>query len=304
MKKALIITVTICILISLFFFVRATDLHKVMAAVKTVGFRFVFLLFITFIAYLFATISWKYTLGNDFEKVPIWRLFLIRHIGETVSLFNPASIIGGDAVKGIMLADYEISRRSVIFSVFLSRLILIITQLIIFIVALLFLWIKNPIMANDPINNTATAGLLPIIRLKCKILRSKVNGLWKDLPIVLKENKQMLAISALFALLHWLFGSFEFYFILKFIGIKVTVIQALVVDMGVVLFKTAGAFIPGQLGIEEYGNKVMLLTIGISGADIWITASILRRARQVIWVAFGIAVYFIVFHKRKAILQI
>ncbi len=304
MKKGIVIILSICLLISLFVFVRGTDLHKVMNAISKVGFKFIFLLLLTFAAYISATISWKYTLGSDFGKVPIWRLFLIRHIGETVSLFNPASIIGGDAVKGIMLADYEISRRSVVLSVFLSRLILISTQLLIFIAALLFLWIKNPLMANDPINSTATSGMLPLLRLKCKVLRTKVRSLFKDLPIILKENKQMLAISGVFALLHWLFGSFEFYFILKFIGIKVTVIQALVVDMGVVFFKTAGAFIPGQLGVEEYGNRVMLLAIGVSGADVWITASILRRARQAIWVAFGIAVYFIVFHKRKAILKI
>ncbi|MHA4895712.1 lysylphosphatidylglycerol synthase domain-containing protein [Pedobacter sp. PWIIR3] len=304
MKKVIIVVLTVCIVLSLFAFVRATDLHKVMDAIGRVGYKFAFLLLITFTAYLFATMSWKYTMGSDFAKVPIWRLFLIRHIGETVSLFNPASIIGGDAVKGIMLADYGVSRKSVVFSVFLSRLLLIVTQLLIFIFALLLLWLQNPLFLNSPDSNSSASGLLPLISLKWKTLRSKLSLLLKDLPDILKENKQMLLISSIFALLHWLFGSFEFYFILKFLGIKVSIIQALIVDMGVIFFKAAGAFIPGQLGVEEYGNKVMLLTIGIPGAEIWITASILRRARQIVWVAFGVAVYFLVFHKRKAILQI
>jgi hypothetical protein len=74
-------------------------------------------------------------------------------------------------------------------------------------------------------------------------------------------------------------------------------LQALTVDMGVVLFKSAGAFIPGQLGIEEYGNKIMLLVIGVPGAGIWITASILRRARQLFWILFGVVLYFVFFKK-------
>lgn len=90
---------------------------------------------------------------------------------------------------------------------------------------------------------------------------------------------------------------------LKFLGLKVSIVQALVVDLGVVFFKAAGAFIPGQLGIEEYGNKIMLMSIGIPGAEAWVTASILRRGRQLVWIAFGIVVYFLIFNKRKTTRQ-
>lgn len=69
--------------------------------------------------------------------------------------------------------------------------------------------------------------------------------------------------------------------------------------MGIVLFKTAGVFIPGQIGIEEIGNKIMLGLIGIPDTDIWVTVSILRRSRQLFWIAFGLAAYLIIYKKEK-----
>jgi hypothetical protein len=81
------------------------------------------------------------------------------------------------------------------------------------------------------------------------------------------------------------------------LDINVNIIQAILVDMGVVFFKAAGAFVPGQIGFEEYGNKVMLAAIGVVGAEIWITASILRRTRQLFWIFFGLLVYLFMFKK-------
>ena len=54
--------------------------------------------------------------------------------------------------------------------------------------------------------------------------------------------------------------------------------------MGVILFKTIGSVVPGQLGIEEYGNKVMLDAIGIKSNEVWLVVSLMRRARQLFWV--------------------
>ncbi len=85
----------------------------------------------------------------------------------------------------------------------------------------------------------------------------------------------------------------------KWLVVVITV--CIVIYLGVVFFKAAGAFIPGQIGAEEYGNKMMLLAIGIPDAEIWI--SILRRARQLVWIAFGIVVYFLL-AKQRNIFQI
>ncbi|HEX8609205.1 MAG TPA: lysylphosphatidylglycerol synthase domain-containing protein, partial [Pedobacter sp.] len=124
-KKSLLIVIALCIVASLMIFIQETDLKKALELISMIGYRFYLLLFITFIAYLLGTLSWQYTLGLDVKKVSLTRLFLIRHVGETVAWFNPTSILGGDALKGVLLAKYDIDKKTVLLSVLLSRIIMI-----------------------------------------------------------------------------------------------------------------------------------------------------------------------------------
>ena len=53
--------------------------------------------------------------------------------------------------------------------------------------------------------------------------------------------------------------------------------------MGVSLFKTIGMIVPAQIGVEEYGNKVMLDVIGVVSNEIWLVVTLMRRGRQLFW---------------------
>ena len=299
MKQTLTIILTICILVSLAFFLQATDLKVVVNLVGTIGNKFFLLLLITFIAYLFGTISWQYALGTYSNAVSTSRLFLIRHLGETVGMFNPASVIGGDAIKAVMLRKYDIPANKIASSLLLSRAIMVVTQIVLCGATALMLVIQNPSFNLDTFHTIKKSGLYLSLLTKWKIFRGKLSGVLNELPSIVRENKRMLRYACLFAALHWVVGGLEFYFILKFLGLKVSILQALIVDLGVVLFKAAGAVIPGQLGVEEYGNKIMLMAIGLPSEEVWVTASILRRGRQLFWIAFGIGVYLILFRRQN-----
>jgi len=74
--------------------------------------------------------------------------------------------------------------------------------------------------------------------------------------------------------------------------------------MGVIFFKTIGAVVPGQIGIEEYGNKVMLETIGVQSNEIWLVVTLMRRARQLFWLGIaGIFIFFISLNNQKSSLD-
>jgi hypothetical protein len=301
-KKVLFVAITLCIVASLAIFIQETDLKKALELISAIGYRFYLLLFITFIAYLLGTLSWQYTMGSDLKKVSLTRLFLIRHVGETVAWFNPTSIVGGDALKGVLLAKYDIDKKTVLLSVLLSRIIMILSQLLLLLSTTCYLILKHPESAVGRFS-TLKLGSLSMAWFSRAELTQKLKALCREVKLMISAHSKLLAMACGFALLHWLVGSLEFYFILKFLGLKVSPMQALLVDLGVIIFKAAGAFIPGQLGVEEYGNKIMLMAIGIPGTEIWISASILRRARQIIWAGFGILVYFLMFHREKPALQ-
>src|SRR5690606_37923344 len=230
--------------------------------------------------------------------VSLGRLYLIRHIGETFTLFNPASVVGGDSLKAVILSKYGVDVKRAAASVLLSRLMMMASQLSLFIASFITLLIQMPgLRTLDPESNMS--GIFPFLVAKSKAFRSKIQSFLREVPPLIRKNGKFMWLSALFAVLHWIFGALEFYFILSFLDIEISLVQALVIDLGVVFFKTAGAFVPGQIGFEEYGNKIMLSIVGISSAEIWITASILRRARQLVWIGLAAAFYFLIVGKKK-----
>lgn len=298
MKKWVIIVITFCILISVFIFIQATDIEKVIASVIKVGYKFIWLLVFTGIAYYFGTLSWQYCLGDQYKAISTIKLYLIRHVCETVSLFNPASVVGGDALKIVMLREYGIEKKRVIASVVLSRIIIITGHLLIFVITALVFLIQNAGFRQADVYEN-TVGWLSVMFNKLRLFRANTANYLKEIPGFYQHNKKAIGWSVIFALLHWMVGALEFYYILRFLDIEVSILHALFIELGVVFFKSAGAVIPAHIGIEEYGNKIMLMAIGVPESEIWISASILRRARQLAWLTVGIIIYFLLVKQRK-----
>lgn len=307
----------VSIIVSLAIFLNTIDFNKVLVAVKAIGSKFIILLLITFLSAMLGTLSWRACLGKQADSISLSQLFLIRHLGEIASMFNPAGIVGGEALKvHLLCSSQDVEKKTVLASIMVSRAIMIVTQFSLFSFVVLWLFIPglNLMTAYFALYlMLAGIGLAMISafyyfskKIKGLFLRTpfgvalknytgtpraKLSELLHGMAGLYRANKKATAYAAFYALLHWMVGAMEFYFILTFLGIDVRMLQAILVDMGVVFFKTAGVFIPAQAGVEEYGNKIMLSIIGIRGAEIWITVSILRRARQLFWLVFGVGVY-------------
>jgi len=329
MNKRLKIALVVLVLVGVGFFVRATDWRAILEAVRQVGYYFLFLLFVTFVSAWMAVLAWRFCLPKERVRVSGWKLFWVRLIGENIAILNPTSVIGGEAAKIYMLRDLGIPQRQALHSIVLSRAIMIISQIVMLSIATIgFLSLTSHSFSWPGLDVrwllvlvavAVVVGYLPRSRLfrgKIKKLihwlglletyqktRHYVATLWQELHDFRRGNQQAMVLSFLFCCLHWIVGSLEFYFILLFLGIKTTVIKALLVDMGVIVFKTVGGFVPGQIGVEEYGNKVMLSIIGVAGSTTWITVSILRRARQLFWILLGLLMYVVFFRRQNAYFQ-
>ena len=294
-------------------FIRETDLNAMSVSLQKIGWGgFGLILLSTFLAYLLATIGWMFCLPKT--RYSIFQLFMIRHIGEVVTLINPTSIVGGEATKWTLMHDEQVNRKEVAVSIMVSRIILIYTQLICFGIVFIYLLLSN---IEFPISITRSVGILySIIFISICMLGIAYNQKKSDptatharkkrwlhqylyqLQTVLvaslsffKTHSKAVVWSSLAGVLHWLVGALEIYWILNYLGFSCTLPQAIFMDLGVVFFKTAGASIPGQVGIEELGNKVMLEMIGINSTEVWITLSLVRRARQICWICFGLVGY-------------
>lgn len=299
------------VLVPMAVFIAQTDFAEVGNKLKNVGYRFLYVLLVTFIAYLFGTLSWYVCLGVYRRNISIFQLFAIRQVGETIGLYNPTSIVGGDLLKSEFLKYHQIPVSIALSSVITSRLTAVLSQLLLFCLALIWLLLSPySVYILSFTGNYIYLFLALLILLKAGFLfwllktgkdmvaqpgtSSRPNKRMQRFNSMLKELKKNIRTdipafwqSYLYAAVHWLVGSLEFYLILRFLGYDLPVMSGLLLDMSVIVLKSFAAFVPGQLGAEEMANKLMLAAIGLSGGTVWITVSILRRTRQLLWIVLG-----------------
>ncbi|MCC8409743.1 flippase-like domain-containing protein [Mucilaginibacter sp. UR6-1] len=323
--KYLKVLIIVAILICAWVFLRHTDLNKVGSSLQQVGFHFIWLLLISASSYICGTIAWRNCMGEDGKHVKLAQLFWVRHVGETVGIINPTSIVAGEALKIYLLRDHPIEKQVVVTSVLLSRVLMMATQLlsllIITILAFAFVPALHFSLSIAGMVLGILAGVAVFIYLlivlfkglgKTRLgnwfanstekLRTKVSEASAAIRAFYYTNKKDMLIACCFFMLHWALGSLEFYIILHLLATGAGFIPAMFVDMSVIIFKSAGAFVPAQIGVEEYGNKLMLATVGITAAETWVTASLLRRARQLFWILLGLVAYFFIDRKRTTTL--
>lgn len=293
-------------------FICETDFVTMSHSIAKVGWDgFSWILLSTFLAYLLATIGWRVCLLGT--KYNIFQLFVIRHVGEVITLINPASILGGETTKWMLMKSDNLSREEVAMSIVVSRVILIYTQLICFGLVYIFMILSGAhfpiliswILLSFYLTIFLLLGVISFWYQKRKRkLQSEViprKGIAKlffqfkrtidQSVLFFRDHPIAVLVSSLMGLLHWIVGGIEIYLILRFIGLEVSFSSAILMDLGVVFFKTAGAIVPGQIGIEEFGNKVMLEMIGVKIGTTWIVVSLLRRARQLCWIGIGLLGY-------------
>jgi len=291
------IIITVSVILSFGFFIYTTDLNETFRLLGSLGWGLLWIPLCTFVAYLLGTAGWYFCLED--RSVSLARLFVYRLAGETVGLFNPASIVGGDIIKSGYLEQHGIPRDDAARSVVLSRIMAVISQILLMIVSATWLLWRLPVQVSLwPVLLVPGIILLLIKPLKNYLTSrkpqwmKKVREFMRGLKRFMKANPRAAVASFVFFLLHWVAGSLELYIILKLLGHTIPVFYGVFMDMGVILVKSVGAFIPGQLGIEELGNKLVLEIVGIASHQVWLSVTILRRSRQLFWAIPGFLIYF------------
>ena len=325
-KKVIKVLLLLIVLAFVGQFVLQTNFGEIGDYLKKMPYTFLGILGLSFLAYLSATIAWNLCLGSDGDKTSLTQLFMIRHVGEMLSVFNPTSVVAGETLKAYYLKERGVANQNSISSILMSRILIILSALLLILLSALYLIVmtygtgKNLIFV---LLGTLIVGGFGYLLARF-LLHSKLY-LWamvKKLQSRLGEkyisdklcdsveevnrtsyhfylnNKKKFVLAFLLSIIHWILGAAEFYLILKTLGFEVNLLNAIAIEMGVILFKTVGAMVPGQVGVEEYANKVMLEMIGIVSNEVWLVVSIMRRARQLFWVAVAAIFYWVIGRQR------
>lgn len=311
--------ITAIVIFSLICFLGFTDLSAVSVQLESIGNQFYLILLISAFSFFLGSLAWKYCFQMP-SKIPFFKLFLTRTIGETIAFINPTSIVAGEASKVQLLSNLKIPLRDKTDSIFIARIILISSQLVLAVICMLWFGAMHGLLLS------MLAGFLVIVAIGFiiyfnvnKFLQYRNRGSTSQFQkslfyykihslrffhrfiLFVKHRKKQFGIAFTISSLHWLVGAFELYYILYLLNIDASLIKTLSMDTGVIILKSVGGFVPGQIGIEELGNKWMLALIGIKTAGIWISVSIIRRARQLIWIILSMLVYSLILIKTKKI---
>ncbi len=309
MKKSIKILFIVFIILSLFFFVMMTDVNSVFEQISKIGFNFVYILLISLLAYLAGSIAWKHCFS--ITEIPLTRLFYIRTIGEMITLFNPTNIVAGEAYKHYSLKAYVRKTSIILDSILISRSLMILSQVLLSLVCLNYFMV---LLFGNIVLIYGIAGffLLLLLIICIKMLASKYSLRIKSfislpsklsnaidkldkillrIKVQVKQNPRQIVKAFFWSLIHWILGALEILLILHLLGVSTGFMDALIVDMGVVIMKSIAGFIPAQIGVEELSNKMMLNVIGLQYAGLWLSVSVLRRAKQVIWICICFCAY-------------
>lgn len=251
------------------------------------------------------------------RRVTFPGLYFIRLAGEAVNNVTPFVDIGGEFLKASLVADrYRVDSRVAVASVVVGRGMLFFSEILFWVVGLIFIEIFSPIPYpwNWFVWTVALAsGALGwfLWRLQRKgffhsfltALRSAgVN--WKLLDeahLSLREadreisafysgRRRRLALSFLLHLAGWAAGGLEVYVIFAMLGAPVTLAQAVIVESLLHLAKTATFFIPGNIGSQEAAMALVAQWMGFH-PFVGVAASLLKRLRQLVWTGVGFGVW-------------
>lgn len=202
MKKAFYILLIVSVFISLYLFLRSTDIHASISLLKQLNGKVVYIIFCTFLAYISGTLGWKYCIDTE-NRLSLWQLFMYRHIGNTITLFNPTSAIAGEWFNAHRLIREGVTEQAAYQSVLLSRMIMILSQLILFSMVITWFLLSLSDQLSGPIKYILFAGiftllvicfLIAYVLLKDKKDQSPVSpkNRWEHIALYIKKMRTSL----------------------------------------------------------------------------------------------------------------
>ncbi|XXT25386.1 lysylphosphatidylglycerol synthase domain-containing protein [Sorangium sp. So ce429] len=109
----------------------------------------------------------------------------------------------------------------------------------------------------------------------------------------LGERRGALAAAALLLVGMWLAEGLETLFILRLLGVDVSLAEVLSFEVVLALLRAAAFMVPAGLGVQDAGYVAFLGALGVPGAmTVGAAFVLLKRAKEIVWIAIGLLVFF------------
>ena len=256
---------------------------------------------------LLDTLGWRFAFRRD--GVPIRTLFSARLAGEAFNLTTPTASIGGEAVKAWLVrrhVGYEESFPSVI----VAKTTITIAQGLLLVVGLSFAWLLLPhdsallrVMAWLLVLEVLAVAVFVVAQLRGVIggggrLMAKLSmspgperqavmdGMDQALRSLYVERGKSVVESVWWHFAGFAIGTLEIYLVVQLLGVPISLPVAFAIGALGTADKFFTFMVPASLGALEGGNVAIFTAFGLGGA-VGLTYTLVRRLREIVWVAAG-----------------
>src|SRR5579875_204967 len=309
---------TIFIVVGIAFYgwlIHSIGLHSVFANLTRVGWGIGVTIALEGVARIANTLGWRTVIERCPRGLTFSRLFAARIAGEAIDYTTPSAQLGGQFVMAMMVRR-ELAIAAGLASVIIAALAEAFGQIGFVILALLIsLDLASSVRELFwPI----VAGLTVTIGLAASFFYIQTKRpffyLWKaaaklNLPAATvaelgrssaqadqllldfyEHHRLRLLACCLCYLFAWSLGPLEIYWLLGFLGQARSLEVVLLTEALGVLLERATFLIPGKLVSQEGGKALILSMLGYR-PGVGFAVGLLRRIKELIWVAFGLAIF-------------
>jgi uncharacterized protein (TIRG00374 family) len=303
-----------------------TDLGEVAAMTRTIGWGLGVIVALYFLSFVADVLAWQITLPSvPLNARWLYRLWKVRMVGEAANATIPAAGLGGEPLKAMLLQrHYGIDYRDGITSLVLSQTIITLS-LVIFLASGFALMLGTGKLPAS-FNWIAGAGLVAFVAGVALVIGAQHIGLsdrirkWLSHRPIGRRLDAALAhvgeiemrlvtfygrrrrrfVGALIAaFIPWLIGVPEIYFTTLFLGHPITLTDAWIVEAAVQLIRAGAFFLPAGLGAQE-GVFLFFFSAMVGMPSLGAAVAIVRRMREILWIAWGFALGARFEHQRPA----
>ena len=300
------------------FIITEIDLAETWHLISGVGVGILLILFVYFLAFLIDAFTWQLTIKHvPLSPLWIYRFFQMRLAGEAFNNITPMAGMGGEVVKAVLLKKYYgIAYGDGVASLILAKTINVLALILFLSIGFWFV-LDSPDLSPGykPVAGAGLGALVVGVGLFFLMQRAKmmslVGGRLSRYALIARaaaalqhveavEDKLVAFYSALrgrffcaliFALLNWILGVVEIYYIMKFIGHPISLVDAWIIEAVAHLVRAGTFFIPASIGVQE--GAILTIGAALTGSPTaGFAAAIIRRVREVIWITWGIIVFY------------
>ena len=266
--------------------------------------------------YLLETYGWQLTLGPRARQVSFGRLVAIRAVGECVNMTTPTAYLGGEPLKAYFLRGRGIPLVDGLASVVVAKTLMTFAEVLFIVVGIgcaVWFFGESGIPAHFGLMAISSVGLLALgtaafflvqrrgmfigvlkflraCRIRIRFLEAREEQLQELDRTILKfyaGSRRAFFLATLIFFLGWIAEVCEVAAILYVLTGSTDFLMAFAIGALSVFVKGGTFLIPGSVGVQEGGNLALVVVFGFSTV-IGIAFALLRRFREILWIAIGL----------------